>query len=265
MLVPCCKCMACRIARTSEWTTRVMHELIGKSGCFITLTYDEKNLPENGTLVKEHFQLFMKRLRRFVEPTKIKYYGCGEYGEKTNRPHYHAVIINWMPDREGLYRPSGKYYASRQLEKLWMFGNNTVGTITNDSVQYVCGYIRKKLYGPKYQDIYGGRLAPFQLQSMKLGYDYAVQHKDQILEKGITRDGKNVGIPRYYRKKLIEKDTVEEYYYHQKCKEARDKEQEPYLDENGIMREYYFDKASDRDRRRKALQKAEEIYVRSKM
>ena len=263
--MPCCKCMACRIARTSEWTTRIMHELIGKIGCFITLTYDDEHLPENGTLVKEHFQKFMKRLRRFIEPTKIKYYGCGEYGENTNRPHYHAIIINWMPGLDRLYRPSGKYLVSRDIEKLWMYGNNTVGYADRESIQYVCGYIRKKLYG-KDQERYDGRLAPFQMQSIKLGCDYAMSHKEMILERGISRNGKNVGVPRYYIKKLVEKDTVEEYYYKKRLEELRQKEIEPYLDKNNeIMREWYIDKASDRERRRIALEKAEEIFKNGKI
>jgi len=242
-----------------------MHELIGKDGCFITLTYDDEHLPENGTLVKDHFQKFMKRLRRFIEPKKIKYFGCGEYGDKTNRPHYHCIIIGWMPECERLYRPSGRNLVSRDIERLWMFGHNVVGYPDREAIQYVCGYIRKKLYGYD-REQYEGRLAPFQLQSMKIGLDYAESHKDNILDKGITRDGKNVGIPRYYKKKLIGKSTVEEYYYHKKCMQARRDEQKPYLDKDEeLTREYYIDKASDRQRRKKQLEASEKLYNNSKI
>jgi len=211
--------MACRIARTSEWTTRILHELQDKDGCFITLTYDEKNLPANGTLVKSDLQKFFKRLRKKIEPIRIKYFGCGEYGEHTKRPHYHAIIINWKPNSEDCYRPNRKSSASKTIEQLWTYGNNTVGSPDREAIQYVVGYIRKKLLGVR-ENEYSGIIPPFQLQSQGIGKDFAVQHKESILsDRGLTRNGIQVGLPRYYRKKLIDKDSIEEYYYHKRCRE----------------------------------------------
>ena len=258
MTVPCGRCMACRIRRTAEWTTRLLHELHGKPGCFVTLTYNNENLPVGETLVKEHLQLFMKRLRKQIEPTKIKYFACGEYGDKTNRPHYHAVIVNWMPDIERCYRPGKTYLASRDIERIWKYGNNTVGYPDREAIQYVVGYIRKKITGKMAEDYYEGRQPPFQLQSQGIGIQYAEAHKEQILSKyEITRNGHNVGVPRYYRKKLIDKDTVEEYYYHKKCEENKLLQMKPYEDD---MKFYYYDKASDQERRRKHMEAAEKLF-----
>jgi hypothetical protein len=169
--------MACRIGRTSEWTTRIMHELIGKKGCFITLTYDDDHLPEGSTLVKEHLQLFVKRLRKYLEPTRIKYFACGEYGDETSRPHYHLIVINWMPELERLYKPSKNQCASREIEELWRNGHNVVGSADREAIQYTVGYIRKKLICKADQEMYEGREPPFQLQSQGIGKDYAFHIK----------------------------------------------------------------------------------------
>jgi hypothetical protein len=239
-----------------------MHEMIGKEGTFLTLTYNDENLPANESLVKEHLQLFIKRLRKFIEPTKIKYYGCGEYGDQSNRPHYHLIVIGWMPELTNCYRPDGRHVVSRDIERLWRYGHNTVGTVTKDSIQYVVGYIRKKLYGKLADDIYKTKVHPFPLQSKGMGLDYAQNHKETILESGITREGKQVGMPRYYRKKLIDKDTYEEYIYHKKCQEKREAKMEPYKDD---LENYTTDQASDRVRRRKHMEAREKMYKKGRI
>ncbi len=39
-------------------------------------------------------QLFIKRLRKYFNNNKIKYFYCGEYGTQTLRPHYHMIVYN---------------------------------------------------------------------------------------------------------------------------------------------------------------------------
>jgi hypothetical protein len=239
-----------------------MHEMIGMDGTFLTLTYNDESLPANESLVKEHLQLFIKRLRKFIEPKKIKYFGCGEYGDKTDRPHYHVIVIGWMPELANCYRPDGRNVASRDIERLWKYGNNTVGTVTKDSIQYVVGYIRKKIIGRMAEEVYEKRQSPFQLQSQKMGLDYAQNHKEIILESGITRDGVQVGVPRYYRKKLIDKDTYEEYIYLKKCEEKRKEQMEPYKED---LKYFYYDRASDQERRRKHMEASETLYKKGQI
>ena len=53
------------------------------NNCFITLTYDNENLPKDKNLNYDEFKGFMKRLREHLhrkEGRNIKYYACGEYG-----------------------------------------------------------------------------------------------------------------------------------------------------------------------------------------
>ena len=92
--VPCGKCLQCRIAKRKEWAMRCLHEMDNwDNALFITLTYNDKSLPENSTLQKKEFQNFLKRVRIQLGERKIKYFACGEYGEEKERPHYHAIIF----------------------------------------------------------------------------------------------------------------------------------------------------------------------------
>ena len=108
MYVPCGWCVNCLMQRRREWAMRIQHELIyWDKSAFITLTYDEVNVPYNDehtwmSLRKEHVQLYIKRLRKEIYPKKIKYFLSGEYGPKRLRPHYHAVLLglDWINDME---------------------------------------------------------------------------------------------------------------------------------------------------------------------
>lgn len=129
---PCGQCLPCRINRRRVWTHRIMLEsYLHKENCFITLTYAPDYLPSGGNLVPRDTQLFLKRLRKMVSPRKIRYFIVGEYGDKTCRPHYHAIIFNLSYDEESL------------IQKAWPFGLIHCGDVTFDSAAYVCGYVVK--------------------------------------------------------------------------------------------------------------------------
>ena len=93
--VACGKCPACRVRRSSDWTLRLSHEysLHEHKGIFLTLTYDDKHIPTFQSVIKKDLQDFIKRLRKKIYPRKIKYFACGEYGSKNNRPHYHLILF----------------------------------------------------------------------------------------------------------------------------------------------------------------------------
>ena len=98
--VPCGKCVLCREHKAQEWVTRAMCETQTSSSYayFVTLTYNDLHCPANGVR-KRAVQLFMKRLRinisRYVgEVVNIRFYCCSEYGSKSGRPHYHAILWN---------------------------------------------------------------------------------------------------------------------------------------------------------------------------
>lgn len=148
--LPCGQCIGCRLERSRQWALRCVHEAsMHERNCFITLTYDQDHLPKDGSLHKEDFQLFMKRLRKRYG-SGARYFHCGEYGEKNRRPHYHACLFNFdFPDRELWTVRSGVHlFTSDQLRELWPFGFSTVGDVTFESAAYVARYVTKKITGP---------------------------------------------------------------------------------------------------------------------
>lgn len=132
-----------------------MHE----TNCFITVTYDDDNLPSGGTLIRDDFVKFWKRLRRKFGP--IRAYYCGEYGETTHRPHYHACLFGWRPNDLKLLSNNGDYplYESEQLHERWGMGHTSVGDLTFETAAYTARYVTKKITGAMADDHYS-RLDP---------------------------------------------------------------------------------------------------------
>ena len=157
LTIPCGQCVGCRLERSRQWAVRCVHEAsLHEDNCFITLTYNNESLPEDGSLNKKHFQDFMKRLRKKYKNKKIRYYHCGEYGDKNFRPHYHAIIFGLQFDDQKLFTVTNgeKLYTSEKLEKLWPFGFSTIGTVTFESAAYVARYVMKKVNGKNAKNHY---------------------------------------------------------------------------------------------------------------
>ena len=191
--VPCGHCLACRIARTREWTVRLLHESeFWEDTSFVTLTYDDEHLPLNGSLVPRDLTLFFKKLRKDLGDKKIKYYACGEYGDTYGRPHYHAIIFGLSPKDKKL------------IEDNWQKGFVKIGCVTYDSCRYVAGYVQKKLYGKaskEYEE--KGIIAPFSRMSKGLGERYVDKYWNKLYDMNtVTVRGVPMGLPRYYQKKL---------------------------------------------------------------
>lgn len=155
--IPCGQCIGCRLERSRQWAIRCMHESsLYENNCFITLTYHDQFLPPGNSLNKKHFQDFMKRLRKSVAPLKIRYFHCGEYGDESNRPHYHACLFNIDFADKILYSTKNgvRLYVSKRLQALWPFGFCTIGDVTFESAAYVARYVLKKVTGEKAVDHY---------------------------------------------------------------------------------------------------------------
>lgn len=149
--VPCGQCIGCRLERSRQWAMRCIHEsTLHDANSFITLTYAPEHMPYDFSLKVDHFQKFMKRLRKSREGQKIRYFHCGEYGDKENRPHYHAILFGAdFPDRQtaDLVNSPNPLYISEELMRLWPFGFSTVGDVTFESAAYVARYCVKKVTG----------------------------------------------------------------------------------------------------------------------
>ena len=166
--LPCSKCIECRLEQARAKAVRCVHEArMHEENSFVTLTYSEEKL-ESQKLIKEHIQLFNKRLREKYSDRSIPIVYTGEYGEEKKRPHWHALIFNWSPDDKVLKytnHTGDRVYTSSTLGDLWHYGNSEVGDISFQSAGYVCRYAAKKLVHGKDQDHqyhpihqFGGRL-----------------------------------------------------------------------------------------------------------
>lgn len=127
-------CKACRINKRRIWTARLLLESTNHDRAyFVTLTYSPENLPAGGTLVPRHLQLWLKRLRKALSPFVVRFYAVGEYGERTMRPHYHAIIFG--PDIPDFIRI---------VDTTWGLGIVHTGIASMEAMQYVAGYVLKK-------------------------------------------------------------------------------------------------------------------------
>ena len=173
VMIPCGKCAGCMIDKSNDWATRAMLEAkIHKKNCFVTLTYDNKHISKNRSLIKKDIQNFFKRLRNHAKE-KLRYICAGEYGPKTLRPHAHAIIYNYRPNDLKLFgqnKTGNKLYTSKSLEKIWGKGYVMIGNVDYQSAAYVARYVLKKAYGIK-KDIFikHKREPEFQLASRRGG------------------------------------------------------------------------------------------------
>jgi hypothetical protein len=223
MKIPCGQCVGCRLERSRQWAIRCIHEAqLYEKNCFITLTYNEDKLPESGSLVLEDFQKFLKRLRKKRFGEKIRYYMCGEYGDKNKRPHYHACMFNLdFEDKIELKNRDGQvYYTSQELQSLWPYGFSLIGDVTFESAAYVARYILKKVTGGRaiihYNDIDFGtgeilreRKAEFTTMSRRpgIGKGWLEKYWDDVFpDDFVVVRGKQMRVPKYYLNSLEEED-----------------------------------------------------------
>jgi hypothetical protein len=156
--VPCGKCPQCVKLKVNQWIFRInQHVKTSTNNVFLTLTYNEENLPINEgypTLVKKDIQNFMKSLRQeqsYFTDTKISYYSVGEYGKKKNRPHYHILLFNVHPNIN--------------YDRVWKKGFSYPLPAKEGSYKYVLKYMSKQ----KTIDKNTPQLREFSLMSKGLG------------------------------------------------------------------------------------------------
>lgn len=216
MDVPCGQCIACRLERSRQWAIRCVHELsLYPQNAFLTLTYEPKKLPLHGSLVKKDLQDFFKRYRRALGSHKIKYLACGEYGEKGDRPHYHAIVFNHDFADKKIHTKIGDnlLYTSAKLEERWTHGFCTIGEANFQTAAYVARYVTKKKFGKSAEEFYGtvinketGEITPrripeFIAASQNLGKAWFEKyHKEVYPLDEVLINGKLVKPPKYYDK-----------------------------------------------------------------
>jgi len=241
--VPCGRCYSCLQNRRNEWTFRLVNELrVAESGYFVTLTYEEEKIPKTrkwsmydvGTLVKEDLQKFNKRIRSEImmceEPDgrwlkksektenwspKYRYFGCGEYGSRGDRPHYHILMFN-LPHNYVDYDNYHKEMYSKKIEGLWGKGIVHIGNIEQASCHYVAKYTLGDLITEEGWDEHGDpRLKPFAIMSRKpgIGLNYADEQIKNYFNRtknsyATVENNVKQRLGRYYKDKIFTDEQV---------------------------------------------------------
>lgn len=224
--IPCGQCIGCRLEKRRQWAMRLTHESkLYDISSFLTVTYDEEHLPMCRSICKRHPQLFIKRLRKYLEPAKIRYFTCGEYGDdekyefrskyggNTGRPHYHILVFDYWPEdaREIPHKKSKQYklYHSEKLSKIWGKGSITIGEVNFDSASYAAKYCTKKQTGEKGKNFYQGKLPEFATMSRRpgIGYGWYKKYKEETWRDDyVIINNNKMQPPLYYKNKLKEEN-----------------------------------------------------------
>jgi len=212
--VPGGQCQWCRINQQMDLVNQLKLEFgMRPHAFFITVTYDDAHLPiidGKANLIKEHLDNYIKRIRRFYQPKTIKVFAVGEYGgylfgnEKAKRaihPHYHIAVFADFPEIASTIRGC--------VEKKWTFGHAHVLILSAGLINYITGYVTKKLTNDKSMaTVMGLDITPEFRYGRGLGdvsnTVIAVQEQHGLVEK-IRVDGKIVNVPKYIREKVKRK------------------------------------------------------------
>lgn len=225
--LPCGRCIGCRMEKARQWGVRCLHEKkMWRDNSYVTLTYNNENLPLGGSLCLRDLQLFMKKLRKARNACKanpIRFFAGGEYGERDGRPHYHLLLFNCgFPDMR--YHADNKrgepLYISKELSDLWGKGFCTIGEVTFDSAVYCAKYALKKVTGDAAEEHYfvwdddgiGHSIAPeFAVMSRRpgIGATYYEKYGKEVRDHdNVIVNGRKVRPPRYYDTKSEEINPV---------------------------------------------------------
>lgn len=213
----CGQCGPCRYNRRRLWTHRIMLEgLCHEKNSFVTLTYDDENLPSGNNLNPEHTRLWLMSLRKALGAQKIRYYLVGEYGHEGKRgwnPHYHLALFNYQHCWD--YDPHRKNQCwcdpCKLLHNTWGMGRIDNGRLEPESASYIAGYVTKKMTN-KNDPRLEGHTPEFARMSLKPGI--AANAMDTVFESliGYLPDGdvpsqlthgkRNLPLGRYLRSQL---------------------------------------------------------------
>jgi len=219
---PCGSCPGCRVDQAGQWAGRLMHEseyplaqLDGtpRASWFCTLTYAD--MPLYGSLEPEDPRLFLARLRKRFPPRTLSYYLCGEYGETSGRPHYHACLFGprFLARERLTERHGAPVWLADALQEAWGHGSTEMTPLTYATAMYVAGYVRKKVRQRDDPEHYW-RVNPLTGEIVSIAPEFARMSRSPALGRRwierfwqdvyprdfVVMDGRERKPPRYYDK-----------------------------------------------------------------
>jgi len=213
--VPCSTCILCREEQARQWAIRITHEAQSwDESSFLTLTYHDSHLPENGSLNYADLQKFWKRLRKAIGP--LRYYAVGEYGDKSYRPHYHACLFGhaFTTNRIIVRTNPTLLWTTAQIEAIWGLGQVRIGALNFETARYTASYVTKKLRSKQryvYIDEETGELRPLvqprPFMSRNIGKEWWLKWHQQVIDHDyVVINAQRQKPPKAYDKWLTAKD-----------------------------------------------------------
>lgn len=244
-IIPCGKCIGCRLDYSQDWANRTyLESQLYKENYFVTLTYDDEHLivkdeitdkdgftwlneDQNATLSTEDFERFLNTFRQIMKRDYkvdgIRFIGCGEYGEESQRPHYHFILLNCPLPSETFFEPRIKngntYFRNTIIERAWTKGISNICPANWETMAYTARYITKKINGEGSEQLYAanGLIKEFFRQSRMpgIGKPYYDLHKDEIYKNDYilvkTKKGTAYRTPPKYFDDLYEEEEPEKF------------------------------------------------------
>ena len=221
LFVPCQKCLHCRLARAADWGVRVEREAsLYPESWFVTLTYDEENLPPLGHLVPEHAKQFVIDLRNRGY-ANLRTYGCAEYGTQSLRPHYHLCLLNLSLPKLHSYTPnlfknsnnSHSYFTSPLLTDIWSKGSVLLAPLNFDTAAYTARYASKAFKQPLPPPFINAQtgeiIEPLPAQAVcvsrrpGIGHEFVHKFSDQLFRDGyVISSGRRLPLSKYFLTQL---------------------------------------------------------------
>lgn len=218
---PCGKCRACRLKKANQkfvqgvYAADYYKKLYMKYGQFLTLTFNDEHLPEG--LQHEIFSGFMKRLRRIDSTPDVKMTMAGEYGEENHREHFHVLFYNHK-------------YSIDDVNAAWIdvdtkepLGFTYDGTLSPESMKYVCGYINKKGYVSD-----SGKRPPYGRSSIHIPDGMSDAEVERMCRTGkVLYNGVEFSAPDLYKRRYADKwKEWSEYRARERKKKQEDERKE---------------------------------------
>ena len=201
-----------------------VYDMENKPSYFLTLTYDDQKSVHSNNLHPDHLRNFWKILRKHGK--HIRYFACGEYGDRNQRPHYHAIVFGLVLDDLQYHDHirGNNIYTSETIQRYWVHGNVIIGNVTFESSAYVARYITKKRLGKntdrnykevdhKTGEIIDDRFPEFVRMSQGIGKKWLEKFSNDVYKSSIDgtviiRGGTRVKVPRYYDDKMEKVNSI---------------------------------------------------------
>ncbi|AXH75376.1 MAG: putative replication initiation protein [Microviridae sp.] len=190
--IGCGKCEACVITAGEELATRIVCESrMHEWSWFFTLTYDPEFMPADGKVSKAHAYDWRIAMRSAFPGLSILL--VGEYGERTERPHYHAAVfgVDFTPIcTNAAFGASEPMLLSDQLQRIWGRGNVLLSPLQVARCRYIGSHFIKS-YGR--DDTFVSYPRP------AIGDSFRREYWDDVARNGVLHfDGQAFRTPRQW-------------------------------------------------------------------